>query len=154
MKVDIYPHILPVKYKEALYQIASSPRLKEAMEASPGLFDLDVRFRILDKYDCVQVLTLDIPHGSRLNAEPSQSVAFATVGVAFTFSDAFTVALSRAFYAAGKPEETQAGGPGSVNHLLLSGINEQGRHVGGLFLSLGHSFGCGAQIEVELSPPA
>ena len=61
MKVDIYPHIMPTKYKDALYQVATSPRLKETVEANPSLFDLDARFRILDKYDCVQVLTLASP---------------------------------------------------------------------------------------------
>ena len=61
MKVDIYPHILPTKYKEALYKIVVSHRLKETIEAIPTLFDLDLRFRILDKYDCVQVLTLSAP---------------------------------------------------------------------------------------------
>jgi predicted TIM-barrel fold metal-dependent hydrolase len=61
MKIDIYPHILPEKYKEALYQRASSPRLKETIEAIPSLFDLDLRFEILDRYGCVQVLTLGLP---------------------------------------------------------------------------------------------
>jgi len=61
MKIDIYPHIVPVKYKEALYQRATSPRLRETIEAIPTLFDLDARFRILDRYGCVQVLTLGLP---------------------------------------------------------------------------------------------
>ena len=60
MKIDIYPHILPARYKEALCQKATS-HLKETIEAIPTLFDLDMRFRILDKYDCVQVLTLGLP---------------------------------------------------------------------------------------------
>jgi predicted TIM-barrel fold metal-dependent hydrolase len=61
MKIDIYPHIMPVRYKEALYEQAGSPRLRETIEAVPTLFDLDSRFRILDKYGCVQVLTLGAP---------------------------------------------------------------------------------------------
>jgi predicted TIM-barrel fold metal-dependent hydrolase len=61
MKIDIYTHVLPIKYKEALYQKVTSPRLRETIEAIPTLFDLDARFRILDRYGCVQVLTLGLP---------------------------------------------------------------------------------------------
>lgn len=61
MKIDIYPHILPVRYKEALYERAGSSRLRDTIEAVPTLFDLDSRFRILDRYECVQVLTLGLP---------------------------------------------------------------------------------------------
>jgi predicted TIM-barrel fold metal-dependent hydrolase len=61
MKIDIYCHIVPMKYKQALYQKVASPRVKETIEANPTLFDLDARFRILDTYGCVQVLTLGLP---------------------------------------------------------------------------------------------
>ena len=61
MKIDIYCHIVPMKYKQALYQKAGSPRIQETIEANPTLFDLDARFRILDTYGCVQVLTLGLP---------------------------------------------------------------------------------------------
>ncbi|MDD5006979.1 MAG: amidohydrolase family protein [Syntrophorhabdaceae bacterium] len=62
MKIDSYAHILPVKFKEALY---SSPNVKtwvkKQLEANVGTFDYEVRFRLLDKYDCVQVLSLVTP---------------------------------------------------------------------------------------------
>jgi uncharacterized protein len=61
MKIDIYPHIIPIRYKEALLEKAGSPRLRETIEAVPTLFDLDRRFRILDRYECAQVLTLGLP---------------------------------------------------------------------------------------------
>ena len=61
MKIDIYSHILPLKYKESLYKIASSPRLKETIEAVPTLFDIEMRLKILDRYECAQVLTLGLP---------------------------------------------------------------------------------------------
>lgn len=61
MRIDVYPHILPVPYKEALYQRVASPRLRETIEAVPTLFDIDSRFRILDRYECAQVLTLGLP---------------------------------------------------------------------------------------------
>ena len=62
MKIDSYAHILPVKFKEALYK---SPHVKtwvkKQLDANPGTFDYDVRFRMLDKFDCMQVLTLVTP---------------------------------------------------------------------------------------------
>jgi predicted TIM-barrel fold metal-dependent hydrolase len=61
MKIDIYPHILPVRYKKALYRRAGSLRLQGVIEAVPTLFDLSARFRILDRYECAQVLTLASP---------------------------------------------------------------------------------------------
>ncbi len=68
MKIDIFPHIIPVKYKEALYKRTMSEkgshgrREVDKIEALPSLFDLDVRFRIMDKYEgLLQVLTLGAP---------------------------------------------------------------------------------------------
>ncbi len=63
MKIDIFPHILPIKYKEALYKKASSGfHLQDVIEATPSLFDLEHRFRIMDKYEGLQhVLTLGAP---------------------------------------------------------------------------------------------
>jgi len=62
-KIDIYPHILPLKYKEALYKKAKGAfYLEDVDDATPTLFDLDSRFRIMDKYEgLVQVLTLASP---------------------------------------------------------------------------------------------
>lgn len=61
MKIDIYSHIIPLKYKEALYKISPSKRLREMIEAIPTLFDLEMRFKIIDKFECAQVLTLGLP---------------------------------------------------------------------------------------------
>lgn len=68
MKIDIFPHILPAKYKEALYkEIAAkfrdgSQHFYNTQNALPTLFDLDYRFRIMDKFDdMMQVLTLSMP---------------------------------------------------------------------------------------------
>ena len=63
MKIDIFPHILPKKYKEALYKIAPSDfYIQDVIETLPTLFDLDHRFRIMDKYEgLMQVLTLSAP---------------------------------------------------------------------------------------------
>jgi len=62
MKIDIFPHILPAKYKEALYKEIRSPFIRNFQNALPTLFDLDYRFRIMDKFDdLMQVLTLAQP---------------------------------------------------------------------------------------------
>jgi predicted TIM-barrel fold metal-dependent hydrolase len=62
-KIDIFCHILPVKYKEAFYKI-TPPNfyLKNVIDSLPTLFDLEHRFRIMDKYEgLMQVLTLSLP---------------------------------------------------------------------------------------------
>lgn len=61
MKIDIFPHIWPVKYKEALFKLVPSVQ-NSPLGAIPMLWDLDARFRVMDKYeDLVQVLTLAAP---------------------------------------------------------------------------------------------
>jgi len=61
VKIDIFSHILPLKYKQALdKRIKSGAYVK--MDAIPTLFDLDSRFRIMDKFEGLsQVLTLASP---------------------------------------------------------------------------------------------
>lgn len=66
MKVDIFTHIIPPGYKEALYRRADSRFYGEnwnrVIEGTPALFDLDNRLRILDKYEGLsQVLTVASP---------------------------------------------------------------------------------------------
>jgi len=63
MKIDIFPHIIPAKYKEALYKIAPPGfYIQDVIETLPPLFDLEHRFRIMDKFEgLTQVLTLSSP---------------------------------------------------------------------------------------------
>ena len=63
MKIDAFPHILPPKYKEALFKAAPSGfYLQDVIESLPTLVDLDHRFRIMDKFDgLMQILTLAAP---------------------------------------------------------------------------------------------
>lgn len=63
MKIDIFSHILPPKYKEFLYKVAPSGfYIQDVVETLPTLFDLDHRFRIMDKFEgLMQVLTLSSP---------------------------------------------------------------------------------------------
>ena len=57
MKIDIYTHIIPPRYKEAMGKVA--PELWAQVGKTPTLSDLDHRFRIMDKQEGVkQVLTM------------------------------------------------------------------------------------------------
>ena len=58
LKIDAYAHIVPPKYREALYKVAPEMHDRQVLP-SPPLYDLDRRFRIMDKYEPLrQVLTL------------------------------------------------------------------------------------------------
>jgi uncharacterized protein len=57
VKIDIYTHIVPPKYKAALAKKA--PHLSDHVGRVPTLYDMDHRFRIMDHYrDVRQVLTM------------------------------------------------------------------------------------------------
>jgi len=78
VKIDIFAHIIPVKYKEALYRIAPTGfYLEDVIETLPTLFDLERRFRIIDKYEGLrQVLTLSLPPVEYI-ANPQNAVELA-----------------------------------------------------------------------------
>ncbi len=61
--IDIYPHILPEKYKKTLFEkIPPNSHARRNAEIFPALTELDTRFRIMDKYEgLVQLLTLVSP---------------------------------------------------------------------------------------------
>ncbi len=63
MMIDIFPHIMPSKYKEALHnKIPPNSYSRKQTDAFPTLTDLEIRFRIMDKYaGLVQVLNLGSP---------------------------------------------------------------------------------------------
>jgi predicted TIM-barrel fold metal-dependent hydrolase len=62
-KIDAYSHILPKKYKEAIFEkMPKTSYYFEADSTRPALFDLDVRFRGMDKVPGLkQVLTPGAP---------------------------------------------------------------------------------------------
>lgn len=66
-KIDIFPHILPPRYKEALFKATQSSKyidtvMRPQINAVTTLYDLEHRFRIMDKYEgLVQVITLGTP---------------------------------------------------------------------------------------------
>ena len=73
MKIDIFPHILPKKYKEAFQKVNKSEGFIKMHNIIPTLYDLDYRFRIMDEYgDLMQVLTLSAPP-VEIFADPKQS---------------------------------------------------------------------------------
>ena len=61
-KIDIFPHILPRKYNEALLKKSRPCYNLEANRLRPALVDLDLRFKTMDKFEGLkQVLTLGAP---------------------------------------------------------------------------------------------
>ena len=58
LKIDAYAHIVPPKYREAVQKVAPAMHDEQILPC-PVLYDLDARFRIMDKYEPLrQVLTL------------------------------------------------------------------------------------------------
>ena len=56
MKIDIYAHLIPPKIKDLLFEKQTTIRI---LQTNPSAYDLDTRFRIMDKYpDVLQVLTV------------------------------------------------------------------------------------------------
>ena len=62
MKIDIFPHILPIKYMEALHKEKGLGHFERLHKLIPTLFDLDSRFRIMDQFDgLMQILNIAAP---------------------------------------------------------------------------------------------
>lgn len=69
MKIDIFCHVIPVKYKDSLLSKNPNAFAKHykgtritPLEGAPALADWDIRFRIMDRYpDYVQVLSIGAP---------------------------------------------------------------------------------------------
>jgi len=81
LKIDVFPHILPIKYKEAIYETAPAGFYgQRVLDSQPTLWELDRRFRIMDKYEgLVQVLTLAIPPVEAI-APPDKAADLARLG--------------------------------------------------------------------------
>ena len=66
MKIDVFAHVLPPRYLEERNKRAGqrlATQYGKYFHANPGLTDLDVRFRSMDKYpDIVQLLTIAGPN--------------------------------------------------------------------------------------------
>ena len=61
-KIDVFSHILPPRTKEVLFRKARSCNYIDTDNTRPALFDLDRRFRAMDRFEGLrQVLTLGLP---------------------------------------------------------------------------------------------
>ncbi|MCX8022763.1 MAG: amidohydrolase [Syntrophorhabdaceae bacterium] len=63
MKIDIFAHIMPKRYKEALYRYSDRfPAEKAVQDKRPVLVDLERRLKILDSFEgLTQVLSVAMP---------------------------------------------------------------------------------------------
>ena len=83
MKIDIFPHILPIKYREAiekkLPQAVIQP-FRTRWEMFPALSDMEKRFSIMDQNkDMLQALTLGVPFLERVT-DPKTAADLARLG--------------------------------------------------------------------------
>jgi len=104
MKIDAFAHILPPKYKEALYK-RSDHRFRDGkwdavIDGTPALFDLDNRLRIMEKYEgLTQVLTVASP-ALEESAGPADAVYLAKLAndemaeIIVKYPDKFTAAVA------------------------------------------------------------
>jgi predicted TIM-barrel fold metal-dependent hydrolase len=74
LKIDIFNHILPVKYKKALDEMAPNHIQQAGNNTIPTLWDLDHRFRLMDKYAVMQVLTLSRPPIEEVIRDPQKAL--------------------------------------------------------------------------------
>jgi aminocarboxymuconate-semialdehyde decarboxylase len=59
-KIDVFAHILPAKFVEALYK--KTPARHALVNHRPGICDLDMRFRIMDRHEgYTQILNISGP---------------------------------------------------------------------------------------------
>lgn len=73
--IDIFTHVVPEQYKTALGEVV--PELEARLARMPTLYDMDRRFRIMDKYENMrQVLTLSLTAAAVLE-NPQFAVDFA-----------------------------------------------------------------------------
>jgi predicted TIM-barrel fold metal-dependent hydrolase len=99
LKIDAYSHIVPAKYKEALYKVAPKDCDRKVSRV-PALYDVERRFRIMDKYEeVVQVLTLAWPAVEEI-ADSEKAVDLARLAndemaeLVFRYPDRFVAAIA------------------------------------------------------------
>jgi len=74
LKLDINSHILTTKYKAALDEAAPGHVQQDGNNARPSLYDLDSRFRIMDRYGVMHVLTLCRPPIEEVVSDPKKAL--------------------------------------------------------------------------------
>jgi len=97
LKIDAFCHVLPLKYKETLEKDYPSPLLDIR---NPTLFDLETRFRIMDKFEgLMHVLSLGVPPIEAI-ADPNKSVDLAKMAndemaeLVLKYPDRFAAAIA------------------------------------------------------------
>jgi aminocarboxymuconate-semialdehyde decarboxylase len=101
MKIDVFCHILPKRYKEELYKRAPSRFYSSKYaDAVQSLSDLDARFRIMDRYEeYVQVLSMGSPPPENV-LSPSDAKELCKIGndemaeLVFKHPDRFVAAVA------------------------------------------------------------
>ena len=81
LKIDVFSHILPPRYlKERNARAAfGGSQYARYYRANPALTDLDLRFRVMDKFpDVVQILTIAGPNVESIT-EPRDSIELAAI---------------------------------------------------------------------------
>jgi predicted TIM-barrel fold metal-dependent hydrolase len=74
LKIDIFSHILPIKYRQALDKMAPGHTQQRANSFIPTLSDLDHRFRIMEKYGVMHLLTLSRPPIEEVVNDPQKAL--------------------------------------------------------------------------------
>jgi predicted TIM-barrel fold metal-dependent hydrolase len=74
LRIDIGSHILPARYKKALDEAAPGHVQQNINNMLPTLWDLDLRFRVMDKYDVMHVLTLSRPPIEEVISDPQKAL--------------------------------------------------------------------------------
>ena len=81
MKIDIFSHMIPKKYKEALFKKAkiSTSHLERWLEQNPVLCDVDIKLRRIDRYQ--EMLEVLVPTLAPLEAfaSPVDSIDLAKI---------------------------------------------------------------------------
>jgi predicted TIM-barrel fold metal-dependent hydrolase len=99
LKIDAYSHIVPPEYVKKLAELAPA-EFQSKLSFRPALYDMDYRFRIMDKYEPLrQVLTLGWPPIEDV-AGPEKSPDLAKMAndemaeLVFKYPDRFVAAIA------------------------------------------------------------
>lgn len=125
LKIDAYSHIVPEKYREFL-EAEFPEQCRRRVNGVPTLYDLDARFRIMDRYEgLIQVLTLghppieEIAHGKKA-IELAQRANDALADLVARYPDRFVAAI--AVLPLDNVEATVAEIERAINDLKMRGI--------------------------------
>jgi predicted TIM-barrel fold metal-dependent hydrolase len=99
LRIDAYSHIVPPNYAKTLSRIAPE-QFQQKVAYCPPLFDMDIRFRIMDKYEPIrQVLTIAWPKLEEV-ADPVKAVELAKMAndemaeLVLKYNDRFIAAIA------------------------------------------------------------